>query len=634
MERSEPTLIPEWLKGSGNLSGGGSTTHQMASSSLYTDDNVASKPSRNKSLVNINDHDIGRSSLSDRTTSYYHRSSSSNGSAYGRSYGSSNRGNRDREWEKEIYDSRDKERSVLSDHRRREYHDSLDNILSSRFEKDLRRSKSMITGKRVETWPKRVSTDLSSAGKSNPNSSNGLLSGGSAVSTLHKAAFERDFPSLGTEERQAAPEIGRVSSPGLSTAIQSLPIGSSSMIGGDGWTSALAEVPVCVSTNGVTGSVQQTVPPSSTSLASSMITGLNMAETLAQSPSRANINPQVSSGTQRLEELAIKQSRQLIPMTPTMPKALTVNPSDKSKSKGGQQQQQISPRGGLVKSDASRTSSVGKLHVLKPVREKNGLSPTAKDNSSPTSVSRVSSNSVIAPPVGGTAPLKSPSNNSNHVNAVRKPSLEKRPTPQSQSRNDFFNLMRRKSVTSNPSAATGPGFTVSSPVLDKSVETRNGNASVKPQGADSPILPSFAKAQSTEKRNDTDCCYDNGDNDIKCNGDPSGSPQEAFNEKDQELLNNGRDHSSSNAVFGSEEEEAAFLRSLGWEENAGEDEGLTEEEISSFYRQMDKYTKLRPSSRVFQGMQPKFLAPLKSHTGTVSAGASSGSSSSDSKMES
>lgn len=36
---------------------------------------------------------------------------------------------------------------------------------------------------------------------------------------------------------------------------------------------------------------------------------------------------------------------------------------------------------------------------------------------------------------------------------------------------------------------------------------------------------------------------------------------------------------------GSEEEEAAFLRSLGWEENAGGEEGLTEEEINSFYQE-------------------------------------------------
>jgi hypothetical protein len=37
----------------------------------------------------------------------------------------------------------------------------------------------------------------------------------------------------------------------------------------------------------------------------------------------------------------------------------------------------------------------------------------------------------------------------------------------------------------------------------------------------------------------------------------------------------------------SEEEEAKFLRSLGWEENSGEDEGLTEEEINAFIQEVN-----------------------------------------------
>ncbi|GMP39189.1 hypothetical protein CsSME_00010127 [Camellia sinensis var. sinensis] len=331
MERSEPTLIPEWLKGSGSVSGGGTTSHQMTLSSLYSgniyilclsylgfcfevlhvyssfsnypykllcflviDDHVATKPSRNKSLLNTNDHDIGRPFVADRTTSsYFRRNSSSNSSAHLRSHGSLGRSNRDRDWEKELYDSRDKEKSFLGEQRRHEYSDHLENIFPSRFEKDLRRSQSMITGKRGETWPRKVPSDLSNDNKSNPNDSNGLLSGSSAVSSVRKAAFERDFPSLGAEERQAASEIGRVSSPGLSTATQSLPIGTSGVIGGDGWTSALAEVPVLVGSNGTAGSVQQAISPTSSSSASST-TGLNMAETLAQGP-RVNSTPQVVS---------------------------------------------------------------------------------------------------------------------------------------------------------------------------------------------------------------------------------------------------------------------------------------------------------------------------------------------------
>ena len=180
---------------------------------------------------------------------------------------------------------------MLVDHRSREYFERLENILLSRFEKDLSHSQSMITGKRGQTWPRKVPIDSNSANISNPNNCNGMLAGGSAVSRVHKAAFERDFPSLGTEERQTFPEIRRVSYPGLSTASQSLLIGTSAAVGGDGWTSALAEVPVLVGSNVTSGSVQQAILPTSASLASSTMTKLNMAETLAQVPSHSHATP-------------------------------------------------------------------------------------------------------------------------------------------------------------------------------------------------------------------------------------------------------------------------------------------------------------------------------------------------------
>ncbi|KAL0357127.1 UNVERIFIED_CONTAM: hypothetical protein Scaly_1398400 [Sesamum calycinum] len=65
MERSEPTLVPEWLKNTGNVTGGGSISH--------SDDHAASRVARNKSFVNSNGHEFGRSSSSERTTSSYFR---------------------------------------------------------------------------------------------------------------------------------------------------------------------------------------------------------------------------------------------------------------------------------------------------------------------------------------------------------------------------------------------------------------------------------------------------------------------------------------------------------------------------------------------------------------------------------
>nr|POF21816.1 hypothetical protein CFP56_73740 [Quercus suber] len=59
----------------------------------------------------------------------------------------------------------------------------------------------------------------------------------------------------------------------------------------------------------------------------------------------------------------------------------------------------------------------------------------------------------------------------------------------------------------------------------------------------------------------------------------SGSAYDVF----QKCLSNREQHSSPDEALYPDEEEAAFLRSLGWEENAGEDEGLTEDGSSRIF---------------------------------------------------
>lgn len=239
--------------------------------------------------MNISDHDLGH-----RTTSSYFRRSSSNGSSHVRSYGSFGRNNRDRDWDKDFYDNRDKEKLILGDRRHLQYYDSFESSSSNRFEKDgLRRSQSTISRTVIEPWSRKVPSDLKNGGKSNHNNGNSRLAVSSPISSVHKASFDRDFPSLGAEERQKDPEIGRVPSPGLGTAIQSLPTGSSAGIGDGGWTSALAEVPATIGSNGTIVSSVPHAVPSSASAAPSMTTGLNMAETLAQGPPRVQADPQV-----------------------------------------------------------------------------------------------------------------------------------------------------------------------------------------------------------------------------------------------------------------------------------------------------------------------------------------------------
>ncbi|XP_071725626.1 uncharacterized protein [Rutidosis leptorrhynchoides] len=564
MERTEPTFVPEWLKSSGGLS---TTSHQFTSSSFPSDEQRVSKSLRNKSL----DSNLGRSSGSDRTTSsYLRRPSISNGSASLRSYSSFNKNNhRDRDRDnKDIYNLRNKEKSG---NRHQDYIDPLGNIFPSRFEKDgLRRSHSSLSGKRGDSssWPRKVASDFTLANKSSHN--NGPISS-------VKTSFEKDFPSLGQDEKHADSDIGRVPSPGLSSAIQSLPIGSSALIGGDGWTSALAEVPVIVGSNGNSTSVAQPVQPTSVSTTIGITGGRNMAETLAHGPPRTQAAPQVDVGAQRLEELAVKQSRQLIPMTPSLPKTLALNSSDKPKLKVGQSQIQSShlanyphtPRPAGVKPEVSKPSTVGNFLVLKPSREKNGISPTPKESLSPPASSKLPNSPLAVPSVIGPTPLTKPII----------PTLEKKPSLQAQSRTNFFNLMRKKSMVCNSSVTpeTGSSGSPSEPA-----------AHVFQGGSGEPVMnvPSETKVE------------------LACNGDACAETMMISSSTNSNGKKNGP---GPDAILCSEEEEARFLRSLGWEETAEEEEGLTEEEISAFYQ---NYMSLKPDSKFSKGTEPKVVMPI------------------------
>ncbi|KAL8234570.1 hypothetical protein R6Q59_020670 [Mikania micrantha] len=565
MEKSEPTFVPEWLKSSGSNT-----------SVIQPDEQGVSKTGRNKSLVNISDNDLGRTSVSERTTSsYFRRASSSNGSPYLRSYSSFDRYS-------------DKERS---EYRHRDYSDSLGSNLPSRFEKEgLRRSHSSVATKHADSWPRKLVADSTSVNKTSQSHNNGGVSrSGGGIGGV-KIAFERDFPSLGAEEKQTDHEISRVPSPGLSSVIQSLPIGNPAVIGGDGWTSALAEVPVIGGSTGSNTSVVQPIQLTSISATTSMTTGRNMAETLAQGPPKTQTAPQLLVGTQRLEELAVKQSRQLIPVTPSMPKALALNSSDKPKPKAAQVQPQSShlansPRPISTKFDSTKTSTVGKLHVLKPSRDRNGVTPVAKDNLSPTAGGKLPNSPFAVPSVVG--PVPSRNNNPRASVSDRKPgvaTLEKRPSSQAQSRNDFFNLMRKKSMT--PITPDNAGSSVSASDRPGEAVTEGGSG----------------VAQQSDIENKCD---------LACNGDA-----------DVATSNNGKNHSNPDAILYSEEEEARLLRLLGWEETA-EEEGLTEEEINSFYRDASKYLNMQAASKIFKGTQPKLLIPLYSQirkNGEISSG--------------
>ncbi|GAB2291209.1 hypothetical protein Dimus_025468 [Dionaea muscipula] len=521
MERSEPSLVPEWLRSTGSGPGGGISNHQFASSHS------------------------GRS-----LSSYSRRSSSSNGLAkhdknYSRSYNSFNRNHRER----------DKERSVASDHWDLDYSDPLRNIMSGRIEKDtLRRSQSMVSRMHGEVFPRRVSTDWRGGSLSNNEKMNEISVG--VTAGIQKVSFEKDFPSLGSEERPATPELCRVPSPRLSSAVQSIPMVNSAMNTGDSWTSALAEVPTGIAGNNTGSSLALQPAALASGIGGTATAGLNMADALVQSPLRSP-SSQTPAQNQRFEELAFIQSKRLIPMTPSMPKSSVLNPSDKLKPKTAPRSNEpaVMPKNGNIRAEGLKTSVSGKLLVLKSGRE-NGVPPVLKDIPSPAANANNKHVTVQSSAAPAIAPILSKTPTNSKLAGERK--------AQAQSRTDFFNSVRKKSMNSTPVSADSRPF-LSSAIVER-LDALKDVAS--------------APVSLTTKNSAI----------VKCNGDATTT--------------------APGFLFTSDEEqEFAFMRSLGWEPDSGVDEGLTTEEITEFCK---KYKKVIPTLKRCQVV--KRLAPKLEET--------------------
>lgn len=602
MVRSEPALVPEWLRNTGSVTGGGSSNPHFATSSFHSDVTLSTLSSPNRSPRSVGDKDSPRSVFLDRSSSSNSRRSSS-ATSLKHPYSSFNRNHRDKNRERE------KERPVTVDLWDHDTSEPLGNILAGRVDKNsLSRSQSLVSRKPGEFLP-----HLKGGISSTYNSGNGIHSGGSSsFNGNQKAAFEKDFPSLGIEER----EVTRVSSPGLSSAVQSLPIGNSALLGADKWTSALAEVPPIIGSIGMGSSAsRQSVSVAPTPSTSSGTASLNMAKALSQAPPSARSTMQIPDKTQRLEELSIKQSRQLIPVIPSMPKVLVPSSADKSKqpksiartneivgiAKSMQQpsssQLANQARNGQERAEAPATSHSKTLLVLKLGRE-NGVTSLSKEASTPAN--NTGNRLANCPPVVTSPTSRVTSLETKAVALSLKPRFpaEKRYSlSQAQSRSDFFNLMRKK--TSNSSTALPySGMAPSNSREQSCLKTKDENsASLSP------------------------CVSENG-SERTSNGYPHEAQNHVQRHNDVEENN-----SPINGSVYLNEKEVAFLRSLGWDENAAEEESLKEEEINAFYQE---YMKLKPSLKAYKGAPPKCLVLPELHFATNPGNASSNSTSSES----
>ncbi|CAA6658901.1 unnamed protein product [Spirodela intermedia] len=489
-----------------------------------SDDRAIGILSRNRPSVNGCEHDSPRSSVTaERNLLSHHRSSSTNGSPYNdrerpthpRPYSSFGRSNRDRDRDKDA-EFVDKQKLC---HLENGCNGFPDLSLSSRSEKDaLKRSQTMISGRYNDSWNKAMGNGTAYA-----------RSSASIVNNISKASFERDFPSLGTEEKQGSLEIGRVSSPSLSSAVQNLPLDQHSlevMVGPQRWLKYLSLLDLSVD-------------------------------------------------TQRLEEFAIKQSRQLVPVTPSTSKASVLSSSEKLKpkvsrsgdfgtlSKAGQQSSLQLVGHNLRASsrpDISKPSHVGNFHVLN--RERNGISPTARDGQSPMNTSRVNPAAVAATTAFSLKRSNSPllKTDGRGTGLPVTTFIEKRPPITQQNRSEFFNSLRKKTSAGSSSSTTEQSSS-QSPALQKPdgqeiVELSSMDGESKGASASDSRLELLTGNRSSS----------HGTNPDPCDDSQSSSPS------------NGEKGSCLDP-----EEEERLLRLFGWKENTGEEEeALTAEEIDAF----------------------------------------------------
>lgn len=232
------------------------------------DDQGRGASSRNRSSGRDRDRSSQQSSSRRNSGSGGPRRNDRDGTGKSRGYSSFGRHNRERVQEKDP-DFRDRESKLvqLEDPLR----DGFESFSSCRSEKDrLNRTRSKVS----------VSNR---AGVS-------LENGNISKKDTGGISFEREFPYLGSEDKNGKQDIGRVPSPGISTPIQSIPL----VIASEGWNSVLAEVPLLSDPS--INSISTSSSPAGLSKQSEVSNSgsvLSMAETVMQSPLKISTAPQV-----------------------------------------------------------------------------------------------------------------------------------------------------------------------------------------------------------------------------------------------------------------------------------------------------------------------------------------------------
>ncbi|KAJ4871521.1 Uncharacterized protein Rs2_09625 [Raphanus sativus] len=526
MEKREPSLVPEWLRSTGN----GSRSHVLSSSARSgLDSSLSNNNSKSRNPRTKTDVDSHRSPSNNARRGF---SNGSPKSAY--SNFNVQRSQRDKDG------SREKDRlSSNIDPWDHDYLFPLGTFLNGRNrEQQLRRSNSMTTRKQDD----HLSQGFSMGFK------NGLLPGTSPT----PLGFGKDFPSLKTNG--GGSDVARISSPAL----------SQNLTAGEGWTSALAEVPTVIDKS-ASDSVAANVVTSNT------ITGQtrNMAETWLQPP-RTGTPPQGSSKIQRVEDRTLK----LIPVLPSTPKGSVLSSSDKSKTKPMARSGEIG-LASLRNTHQHSSIRLGNLpsnsgSQIKPDTTKKMvvLKPAAKESASPRPINNTlaaASQMIAAPSALSTTSAQSTNNPRELKGALVNIPPEKKlslPQTQSKSRSAFFSSLKKKTSTNIST----------SDCIISSVEENEDISKELVASDPSSVETDDIVMERVEKVSEADPSSVETDDIVMERVEKVSEAAERVSVFEPADLPDG--------------EEAEFLKSLGWDENNTEVvEAITEEEIKAFYEE-------------------------------------------------
>ncbi|KAJ1271231.1 hypothetical protein BS78_06G113100 [Paspalum vaginatum] len=445
MERAEPSLKPEWLLRPTTVS----ATSLRPATSPRADDQGRGASSRIRSSGRDRDRSSQQSSSRRGSGSSGSRRNDRDGAGKSKGYSSFGRPNRERVQEKDP-DFRDRESRLVQ--QEDPLRDGFESFSSCRSEKDrLNRTRSKVS---VSNRAVGVSLDNGNASKKDNSS----------------VSFEREFPHLGSEDKNGKQDIGRVPSPGISTPIQNIPL----VAVPDGWNSVLAEVPILGDPNINSVSSSSLLTGSSKHIeVSNSGSVLSMAETVMQSPQKTSTTPQLSIDAQKIEERTMRQCI-LRPLTPSSNKISNAvqasNSLDKLlKSKGARvgesngpikiaPQLSIQPSSSSVrtpvKTELVKPSQSGSLQVLS--REHNGTVNTAAKDNANNPLSPILGRSSSMEPMRKSVvnPKLMVGTNGRSLHPMQGPLGDRKASAKDKLK--FFELLRSKSANGSSAAIESP----------------------------------------------------------------------------------------------------------------------------------------------------------------------------------